>query len=156
MKEKIIINQFIKKSNIFFSKNNLIKNDFDISYFSDASVKEKHTFFGGYGVQNQTLLVSYRKKSFSMDNNLAELLSIENMIILATQMNQKKLELFTDSLPSINFLKLKKSNNKSIQTVIESILNTLQSFEDYQIIWIPRHRNSLADLMAKEDFNMIF
>ncbi len=149
MTEKNIINQFIKKSNIFFSKNNSIKDNLSINYFSDASVKDKHTFFAGYGVKNQTVIVSYRQKSCQIDNNLAELLAIENMIIVAKQMNQNELELFTDSLLGIEFLKNKKSNNNDINKTTYSILNLLNEFNDYQIIWIPRHRNTLADLMAK-------
>ncbi len=144
--QEVKINSFVFKSNDFVKPK--------VSFFTDASVT-KQTFLAGIGVSKEEVVVSFRKEIKSKNNNIAEIEAIYHAIKLGQQMQLAHLEIFTDSLPAINLLHSFSKNGK-IKEEFENLIRELQAelnqFETYQIAWIPRNKNKLADKMSKVDF----
>lgn len=126
-----------------------------ISFFTDASVLHK-TIISGYGITDETLIVSFRQEIKTQNNNLAELIAIHQAISIAIMMELKDLEIFTDSLPAIELIRkyfATKKTSDIFSNKLKTVTEDLSKFETFRIHWIPRHRNILADAMSKEDFS---
>ncbi len=152
LKPEYKITQHMKTNCMAFKTNNFVKPN--ISFFTDASVMDK-TFLAGYGVCDTELVISFRKEEVYQDNNLAELKAIKQAILIAKDMNLSTVEIFTDSAPSIEFIKKYLSYgkvNEYFNDIVKDISNELSFFESYQIAWIPRNKNQFADKMSKAGF----
>ncbi len=141
--------QHVKKTNQFFGSLNF--DTPDISFFSDASVK-KNTIIAGYGISENTILVSFKKEILTTNNNLAELLAIQEAIKIAKLMNLNQLEVFTDCLPALEHIKrfsmMQKSSEIFLPT-LNQLSEDLTFFSSYRIYWIARHRNVFADQLSQ-------
>lgn len=143
--------QYVKKSNQYYESSEFLSPK--ISFFTDASVK-KDTHIAGYGISDETMLISFRKKILTKNNNLAEITAISEAISLAKLMNLEYLEIFTDCLPALEQIKRYNIFQKSSEIflpILKEITQDLVFFKGYKICWIPRHRNSFADKLAESN-----
>lgn len=130
----------------------------DITFFCDASC-ETYTTLAGAAVQNKHLICAFRKITPYEDNNVAELKSMFDTILLAQTMNVQDLIVYTDNANAIDFLSGKTKltdKNEHFFHVVEEIKNLLPAFNSFYIAWIPRKKNLLADNLSKYDFNGLF
>jgi ribonuclease HI len=126
-----------------------------ISFFTDAAVKED-SYMAGYGISDKNIIVSFRFKESNQDNNVAELKAIKQAVLIAKEMNLPSLEVFTDSIASVDALisfQTRKNNiNNKFKKLVDEIYEMLQDFDSYKIAWISRKENKLADQMSKPNF----
>ncbi len=141
--------QHVKKTNQFFGA--LYFETPTISFFTDASVKN-NTIIAGYGISDETMIVSFRKKINTNNNNLAELIAIKEAICIAKLMELKSLEVFTDCLPALEHIKrfhtMQKTSEIFLPTLTQ-ISTELSYFNEYRICWVARHRNIFADQLTQ-------
>lgn len=150
--DKPEITQNMKTNSFIFKSENFQKPS--VSFFTDASVKNK-TFLAGVGVSEENVVVSFRKEYKTKNNNLAEIKAIHHAVLIAKEMDLSHLEIFTDSSPAVTLLNAFQSSGKikeNFVPLVKEIINEIKLFESYQIAWIPRNKNKLADKMSKVDF----
>ena len=147
------LNEYIK---LQFKKSKIRTKLGEFNLFCDGSLKEnvKQTKIGGYISTNKKILKTYSEKIdyyTCKDVNELEMYSIFYGLSLACEMGIKNINIFTDSLVSVekitHYLKGKETNPKYVE-ILGKIKNKFNLIENYKIHHITRNLNLYADQLT--------
>lgn len=141
---------YIKPEHNYISYNDLnLNNNSIIQKFSPNSV-----IAGIIRFENKDI-TSYQKPIVCNDSNIAELLAIQEGLLLAQSLNIKNLYIYTDSSVSITFIRkhfqshTKYMKNDKFVPLTSKILDTIVLFDSCHFIHIPRKQNKQADKLTR-------
>ncbi len=89
-----------------------------------------------------------------MTNNMAEYEALLHALKEAERASIKNVFIYTDSLLVANQIPGKyKTNNHILKKYVEKARNIIQTLNRFELQYIPREKNRLADKLAKEAVN---
>ena len=143
--------------------------DSNLTFYTDGAVKNnkyssKGGQFGGIGVYCKELNLEIYKKYPNATNNKMELMAILEALeyIHINGLFNKKIVIYSDSNYSIkccniwypNWVKNNKLSDKKNLSIIQKIVEYLDSFENVKLIWCKGHSgiagNEIADELANK------
>lgn len=84
-------------------------------------------------------------------NNEAELHALGAALAFARQSGARRLVLRGDSDVALRYVRGPDSTQiERLQTLVAQARDSLRCFEDVQLVWVPRHRNTEADGLSRQ------